>query len=352
MSVDTGSGKRGVLRDFIKFLSAGAAIMTMVACVGLEMEEPDRSVRAPMEVFYGTDRSRLDEHLPAKFYGEGRGILEHGIAHLSNVGRNNQKLLKTVEPRERNEFLQALRHSVAEARRPELLVFVHGFRRSFDRAVRQIAEFVDRTGFPGVPVVWSWPSTSNPAGYTMDETSIRWAQRDFAQFLDLLLVESGASAVHLVGHSLGGRGLAEVALQHLLAAETDLHRIGEFVLLAPDIDEDIFRRDMAPALIDAGIRVTLYTSANDRALETAFRVHGYRRAGDSSDGPLVVGGVETIDVTAANRSILGHSYFQNSEHVASDLAQLLIERLPARNREGLVREWRNGLQYWRLEVDE
>ncbi len=336
----------------MRLLLAGTVMMVLVACVTPQSEAPDYRAPARMEVFYGTDRNRLDEHRPAKFYGDGRGMLEYGIAHLSGAGGDERTQLKAVEPRERTAFVQALREGLAGAQRSELLVFVHGFRRSFARAVRQIAEFVDQTGFPGVPVVWSWPATSNPAGYTMDETSIRWAQRDFAQFLDLLLAESGASAVHLVGHSLGGRGLAEVALQHLLAVETDLQRIGEFVLLAPDIDEDIFRRDMAPALIDAGIRVTLYTSANDRALETAFRVHGYRRAGDSSDGPLVVAGMETIDVTAANRSILGHSYFQNSEHVAGDLAQLLIERLPARDRPGLVREWRDGLQYWRLEFDE
>jgi esterase/lipase superfamily enzyme len=37
----------------------------------------------------------------------------------------------------------------------------------------------------------------------------------------------------------------------------------EIVIIAPDIDADVFRLDMAPWLARTGIHVTLYASSND-----------------------------------------------------------------------------------------
>jgi esterase/lipase superfamily enzyme len=37
----------------------------------------------------------------------------------------------------------------------------------------------------------------------------------------------------------------------------------EIVMIAPDIDADVFRLDMAPWLARTGIYVTLYASSND-----------------------------------------------------------------------------------------
>jgi len=129
--------------------------------------------------------------------------------------------------------------------------------------------------------------------------------------------------------------------------------VGEVVLLAPDIDQEIFSRDIAPVMVGAGLNVTLYTSANDKALATAHTVHGSRRAGDSSGGgPIVVAGVETIDVTAANRSILGHSYFEESTDVASDLGQLLNAGTRASERDNLLPVEQGGQVHWRLTIDQ
>ena len=183
-------------------------------------------------------------------------------------------------------------------------------------------------------------------------SSIKWSQPHFAQFLQDVLEHSGATRVHLVGHSLGGRSLSRTIVQDLLPAGVDLSAVGELVLLAPDIDQEIFTRDLAPVLLDAGLSVSLYTSANDKAMASAYMVHGGRRAGDSSGGgPVTLAGMETIDVTAANRSILGHSYFEESEMVAEDLADLLSggARAPQRDRLELVEE--GGKTYWRLLVD-
>ena len=234
---------------------------------------------------------------------------------------------------------------------PVLLVFIHGYNRSFKQISTLISKWVVSTRFRGVPVIWSWPSSHNPAGYLEDETNMRWSQPHFAQFLHGLTERSGAETIHLVGHSLGARALTNVMLQELIPTGVDRSKIGEYVLLAPDIDAEIFKRDLAPSLVAAGLNTTLYTSANDKAMASARTLRGYPRAGDSSTEPVVIDGMETIDVTDANKSILGHSYFEESQLVSQDLAILLNERKPAAQRPNLVQAQTPVGTYWRLTIE-
>lgn len=141
-------------------------------------------------------------------------------------------------------------------------------------------------------------------------------------------------------------------LHDLIPNGIDRSRIGEYVLLAPDIDSEIFKRDLAPSLVAAGLDTTLYTSANDKALASARTLRGYPRAGDSRTGPVLIDGIETIDVTAANKSILGHSYFDKSQPVSQDLAILLNERRSAAERPNLIPVHGPVGSYWRLTIEE
>ena len=329
---------------------AGCALAVLLsACAGPAPTTDTAEPSAETTLFYGTNRNRRDDSRPKKFYGEQRGALEYGVAEFSV--EKDMARLQTVTPLPRESFLQALHYELANVESPEILVFVHGYLRSFAQSARVVAQFSQDTGFRGVPMVWSWPSTSNPTRYTVDETSAKWARADFAIFLRDIIQQSGAQTVHLVGHSLGGRSLVNTVLYKLLPAGIELDKVGQFVLLAPDIDRDIFARDLAPRLRQARLNTTLYTANNDLAMHTAYRVHGHRRAGDSSEGPLLVPGIQTIDVTAANRSVLGHSYFEESEQVSRDLAQLLNSGVPAERRIQLEPVQQGEMQYWRLTVD-
>ena len=111
-------------------------------------------------------------------------------------------------------------------------------------------------------------------------------------------------------------------------------------------------RDLAPSLVAAGLDTTLYTSANDKALASARTLRGYPRAGDSSTGPVIIDGIETIDVTAANKSILGHSYFEESQMVSRDLAILLNQRKAAAERPNLIQAHVPDGPYWRLTTEQ
>ena len=72
-----------------------------------------------------------------------------------------------------------------------------------------------------------------------------------------------------------------------------------------------------------GNRVTLYTSKTDLALIASKYFNHGPRAGDSGSELLLVPGVQTIDATAVDSSLLGHSYYGSNVNVLYDLGQLL-----------------------------
>ena len=70
-----------------------------------------------------------------------------------------------------------------------------------------------------------------------------------------------------------------------------------------------FVRDIAPSIIPSSRRVTLYASANDRALAFLKTVHGYLRAGDTGDDITILDGIDTVDVSAVDTNFIGHFYY-------------------------------------------
>jgi esterase/lipase superfamily enzyme len=93
-------------------------------------------------------------------------------------------------------------------------------------------------------------------------------------------------------------------------------------LAAPDIDTEVFM-SLAEEMRQAGQRVTLYASARDRALRLSKRFNGYPRAGDVAGRIAVVEGIDTVDASAVDTSLMGHSYYGASRTVLSDIFYLL-----------------------------
>src|SRR5262249_46174327 len=120
----------------------------------------------------------------------------------------------------------------------------------------------------------------------------------------------------------------------------------ELILTAPDIDADTFKNDIAPAILNDVKRVTLYASSQDKALDLSESVHGYPRAGDTRDGIIIVPPMETIDASAVDTSLVGHSYFADRSSVISDIYYLIQDSKPASDRFGMMAEKRYGKQYW------
>ncbi len=260
-------------------------------------------------------------------------------------------VIKTVESLPLNDFFATMRSKVAHSPQRDLFVFVHGYNVTFDIAARRTAQMTNDLGFQGAPVFFSWPSQGEFSDYTVDEAAVSWAAPHLRQFLVELVEKSNAQRVHLIGHSMGNRALVD-AIRSLRLEFPDRQRLfNEIVLAAPDIDAEEFKNEIAPAIVTAAERVTLYASSNDRALMASRLIHGYSRAGESGDNLVVIPGIETVDVSQMDHSFLGHSYYGSSGPVLRDLQAIFRGESPVRSRPWLQIDEQHQTKFWRLAAE-
>jgi esterase/lipase superfamily enzyme len=220
-------------------------------------------------------------------------------------------------------------------------VFVHGFNTSFDAAIYRTAQIAYDLKFDGAPFVYSWPSGGKVASYTYDRGSAEQAEPHLAEFLDFVIKQSGAKSISLIAHSMGNEVLLRV-LERMRPAVPKGVVISQVILAAPDVDRDKFT-NIAREITSFAKGVTLYAASNDRALSYSARFWGgVPRAGDvPASGPLIVAGVDTIDVTALSTESLSlnHSGYAENKTLLNDIAQLLQTGLrPPDKREPLLKK--------------
>jgi esterase/lipase superfamily enzyme len=122
-------------------------------------------------------------------------------------------------------------------------------------------------------------------------------------------------------------------------------RLRQVVFAAPDIDAATFT-DLAKAFHEKAERFTLYASSGDNAIKASRLIHKYSRAGESGLDLVVVGSVDTVDATAVDTSLLGHSYFGDNKSVLSDIFELIRRGSPPQERFGLMAKRKYGAPYW------
>lgn len=322
---------------------------------------------ARVQVMYGTDRKAL---IPGGWFGGERGEgITYGEVTVSvpfrhRVGEIEAPSLWRLETREDPEKHMVLVARNVHAREAWLgevkarlkaagpqgasFIFVHGYNVGFDYAAQRTAQIAYDLNFRGVPVFYSWPSQASLKGYTTDENNVQWSEANLKRFLLDYADATPGRDLYLIAHSMGNRALTG-ALRQLFTEQPRLKgRFKEIILTAPDIDAEIFKRDIAPVLTRGCDRITLYVSDGDNALLASKKVHGYPRVGDSSEGILVLPGIDTVDASGLDTSFLEHSYFATAQTVLGDIRRVLAEGLRAARR-GLERKRTDrGGTYWKL----
>jgi len=235
---------------------------------------------------------------------------------------------------ETDDFYRSLQQAVDRSKKQQALVFIHGYHVGFDDAVKRTAQIVLDLEFEGVGICYSWPSKGGLADYSADESTVGWTERTLEGFLRDLAERSGAKTIHLIAHSMGNRAL--LAAIERMSLRGDGPKFGQVILAAPDVDAGEFR-GLTRDLVRSAERVTLYASSNDRALQLSMDAHHYARAGLSGEDIVVTEGVETIDVSPIDTSLIGHSYYGDNPQLIDDLKAMINFNLPAANREWLER---------------
>ncbi len=128
-------------------------------------------------------------------------------------------------------------------------------------------------------------------------------------------------------------------------------KIDQLILAAPDVDRDTFE-NIATKLQPLANGITLYAAANDRALDASESFHRSPRAGDvPTIGPLVLAGIDTIDVTAVSMDSLGlrHSGYAENNTLLKDIGRLIEtgERPPELRVPSLEKVTTDNGLYWR-----
>lgn len=262
--------------------------------------------------------------------------------------------MQEVKALSKEELLTYIKERLAASKtfRNHAFVFVHGFNTSFDAAVYRTAQVTYDLKFDGAPFVYSWPSGGNVASYTYDRGSAEQAEPHLAEFLDFVVKETGAKSISLIAHSMGNELLLRV-LERMRPSVPEGVEISQVILAAPDVDRDKFS-NIARQITDFASGVTLYAAANDRALEYSARFWGgVPRAGDvPATGPLIVDGVDTIDVTAVSTDTLSlnHSSYAEKKALLDDIKRLIQtgERPPDKREPFLKKITTAAGAYWRF----
>jgi esterase/lipase superfamily enzyme len=326
---------------------------------------------AIISVFYATDRSRATSTDQLVSYGGNREPNEslhlgrfdvsipkaaHETGQLERPSiwslyrENPDKHITIVRRFEQSyeTFYGELSKLVADSKRKQIFVFVHGYNVGFEDAVYRTAQLAYDLRFDGAPIVYSWPSVSEYVGYPTDANNAEWTIPHLRWFLEDVATKTQADAVHVIAHSMGNRpvvaALNRIAME---SAPSVRSKFGQVALTAPDIDAAVFRQ-LAATLTRAAQRVTLYASGSDRALQASQRFQGYQRAGDTNPNVVVVNGIETIDVSATDTDLIGigHSYYGDRKSVLADLFYLIKEGLSADRRAGLDAVGQPPSRYW------
>jgi esterase/lipase superfamily enzyme len=316
-------------------------------------------------VFYGTDRAISGKHdTPMSYSGE-RGDLTFGIADVSipddhrmgkiekpNIWKlqfredpNKHIVVLSLEPLSATSFAERARNTLNRSAKKEVLLFVHGYNVSFSDAISRTAQIAYDLHFEGIPALYSWPSEGAVLRYAVDETNVTWSRPRFAEFLATIKEKLGAETVHIIAHSMGNRLVAETIASMPPAVSTRGARIRQIVFAAPDIDAATFK-DLAIGFLKKAERFTLYASSNDKALMISRVIHKHPRAGDSGFDLVVIDSLDTVDATAIDTSLFGHSYYGDNRSVITDIFELVRRGTAPHERAGLSAKSKYGARYW------
>ena len=243
---------------------------------------------------------------------------------------------------DRSNYFADLSIRIKKSDKNDAFIFVHGYNVTFEDAARRTAQMAYDLGFEGAPVFYSWPSQGSLLSYTVDEANNEWTQSNLKQFLEDFTSATDAQNIFLIGHGMGNRALTRAFGQLIAEKPTLRNRFREVILSAPDIDAEVFKRDIAPHIVPA----TLYASSTDEALTGSKKFRQYARAGDAGAGLVIVQGIDTIDATNVATDFLGRSYSTESRSVIADLFYLIKDGKRAQDRFGLVETNTAAGRYW------
>ncbi|MEO4040300.1 alpha/beta hydrolase [Hoeflea sp. CAU 1731] len=247
---------------------------------------------------------------------------------------------KSVPPDPKNEFVilnpivfpnkQAFRDDLDKAlagrslKDRHSMLFVHGFNTDFVASVSRAAQIAYDSGFSGIPVVFSWASRGKTLDYVYDLNSALIARDDLVTTANVV-VSTRTTGMDVIAHSMGNLLTVEAMRQgEITNAFNTTEKLENIILASPDIDADLFAKQMQP-FAKSQRRFYVLISSDDKALSISRRISGgVDRVGNEPAEELSKLGVTVIDLSKIkDTSSLDHTKFADSP----EIVQLIGERI-------------------------
>jgi len=354
---------------------------------------PDDVSPPVFDVYYATDRESVEmgPFNPAFYGNERSSSLSLGIANvrlgtkemnwteirtISLMGKRPKKLPLNIERIETlhsigsavetleaslhkgiqtdDPFITRINHRLSNSDTKSIFIFVPGFKVDFTYPVLVATELWYYMGCPGAFIAYSWPSKQRLRDYFSDIETAAFTAQHFRMLLLYLADRTEAENIHILSYSAGARivsqALHELRLMAYGIQVSQLKKtlkIGQVIFTAPDIDLMLFTARYRDGFDDISEKITIYTNANDNALNWALRFFGWPRLGAPGELGLTpdelqslegLGKTVIIDVAEAENTASGngHGYFIKSQWVSSDILLTLRYGMEALER-GLLK---------------
>lgn len=249
---------------------------------------------------------------------------QHKVGELErpkSIPPNPRKEFAVIEPtifESKGGFVSALNHELRQRRAGDrdILFFVHGYNTTTSEAILRVGQFVEDSGFKGVPVLFTWASAGKFSRYVYDLNSALVARPQLLE-ATAIISQSIASEYHIFAHSMGGFLTMEAIVDAAQAGDFDqTGRLRNVVLASPDIDYDLFRSQIGQ--IDTTFdRFFVLLSHDDYALRASRIIAGgVPRVGAADAEDLAQLGVNAIDLSEIHdQNSDSHSKFAGSPEV-------------------------------------
>ena len=162
---------------------------------------------------------------------------------------------------------------LAAAPRRNVLLFIHGYNTRFEEAVYRFAQIIHESGADAMPVLFTWPSRGKLLAYSYDRESANYSRDALEAVLQAMAKNPRVGEISILAHSMGNWVTLE-ALRQMAIRDKAIHpKIRNVMLAAPDVDFDVFRRQVAE-MGEKRPNFTLFVSQDDDALKISSRVWG------------------------------------------------------------------------------
>ena len=330
---------------------------------------PKYQGRPVYRVWYGTNRAPINPADPSKGFGNQRDskinygacIVEIPESHeFGSTGsswikrwikRTDDRLkLHEIEPMDRARFVDFMRAKLAS--RPQgqrtTLIYIHGYNVDFNEAAIRAAQIGFDLKVDGETAFFSWASRGDVKAYVADGATIRASELHLQEFITTILDNPAAERIDILAHSMGNQALLGVMERIRQQKGTAaFNRIANVILAAPDVDIDEFRQ-LASVYPSVARRTTLYISSKDLALKSSGIVNDHPRAGFTPP-VTIVPGIDTVEVSDIDLTVLGHGYFAEAGAVLYDMFDLLKSNRGPEQRVRLApKRTPDNREYWAI----